>query len=127
MNWLFGSFREWALPARRRKESKSPFVGGVFAVQPSCQETVPLWPERDGSVAEIIRRTEPTGVEFIAEPRSAALRLAFEPAAGAQAIEVPVQIQPQQIAGPVRWPTRLARRRALKAERGQIELVDERI
>ena len=87
VNRLFGSFREWALPARRRKESKSPSVDGVFAVQPACQETVSLWPGRDSSAAEIIRRTEPTGVEFVAEQRSAALSLA-----GSQTVDrAPVQ------------------------------------
>src|SRR5947209_13213105 len=76
VNRLFGSFREWALPARRRKESKSPSVDGVFAVHPACQETGSLWPGRDSSAAEIIRRPEPTGVEFVAEQRSSALSLA---------------------------------------------------
>src|SRR5438552_1744164 len=76
VNRLFGSFREWAPPARRRKESKSPSVGAMVTAQQTCQETVSLRPERDSSAAEIIRRTEPTGVEFLAEPRSAALSLA---------------------------------------------------
>src|SRR5438552_16462384 len=62
--------------ARRRKEPKSPSVGAMVTAQQTCQETVSLRPERDSSAAEIIRRTEPTGVEFLAEPRSAALSLA---------------------------------------------------
>src|SRR3989442_11768593 len=62
--------------ARRRKESKSPSVGAMVTAQRTGQETVSLRPERDSSAAEIIRRTEPTGVEFIAEQRSAALSLA---------------------------------------------------
>src|SRR6266446_2764885 len=62
--------------ARRRKEPKSPAVCDMLTVQQTCQVTVSLRPERDSSAAEIIRRTEPTGVEFIAEQRSAALCLA---------------------------------------------------
>src|SRR5437667_10956677 len=62
--------------ARRRKEPKSPSVCDMLTVQQTCQETVSLRQERDSSAAEIIRRTEPTGVEFIAEQRSAALSLA---------------------------------------------------
>src|SRR5436309_4528741 len=62
--------------ARRRKESKSPSVGAMLTAQQTCQETVSLRPEQNSSAAEIIRRTEPTGVEFLAEHRSAALSLA---------------------------------------------------
>ena len=59
----------------------------MLTEQHTCQETVSLWPERDSSAAEIIRRTEPTGVEFIAEQRSAALSLA-----GSQTVDrAPVQ------------------------------------
>src|SRR5438093_8446829 len=73
--------------ARRRKESKSPSAGALVTGQQTCQVTVSLRPERDSSAAEIIRRTEPTGVEFLAEHRSAALRLA-----GSQTVDrAPVQ------------------------------------
>ena len=48
----------------------------MVIVQQIGQETVSLRPERDSSAAEIIRRLEPTGVEFLAEHRSAALSLA---------------------------------------------------
>lgn len=56
-----------------------------------------------------------------------ALGLAFEPPTGAQPVEVAVQIQAQQIAGLVRRAAGGAGGGALKAGRGQVKTLHERI
>lgn len=75
-NWLFGSFREWALMARRRKESKSLSLIVVLGLQVCGQVTAAPGRGRSGSAAEITKGQEPTVVEFVTEQRPAALSLA---------------------------------------------------
>jgi hypothetical protein len=56
-----------------------------------------------------------------------AVRLLFQPPAGAEAVEVAVEVEPQQVAGVIARAAGLRRHRPLEAQGPQIQLGHERV